>query len=412
MRIASLCSPLCLSTCLLLAALAGPAGAYSLIGIAWDTDRGPSVYHLEPAGSDDIDDGSDFQAVRNAFRSWACVPGQSLRFVEGTADGAKAFDLEDGVNSVFWDEDGSMGIGPGTLGVTIFPPGNPDGEPTLVGAADIVFNGFDHEWATRESAVGGGATDVESIALHEAGHWLGLSHPGETPDDPGYLGPDESVMSPGYPGGLERTPYADDVSAIRAIYEADDGSRCEGPYRQGEPCSCDGDCVQGLRCAAMRDGEQLCTRSCSSVDTDCPGTWTCALGPKPADASAPGVCMRDTVDGLRPPGSTCENDRQCAEGLCALAEQVGRNVCRVRCETTEECPDGSRCTQGLCMAPTPEGIECPAEGPPACGCDSTAPGAPLTWPLYAALGGLLWARRGRRLRIAGKRSRTGAAPQV
>lgn len=395
MRHPSSCLAACLLTGLLTGGLAQPASAYKLIGIRWDTDRGPSVYNLHPDGSDDIDDGSDLQAVRDAFRSWACVPGQSLRFVQGAEDGVASNDLGDELNSVWWDEDGAMGIGPGTLGVTFFPPGNPDGEPTLVGAADIVFNGFDHEWGTTDEAVRAGATDIESIALHEAGHWLGLRHPGEEVGDPGYLGPDESVMAPTYPGGFERVPYSDDVSAVRDLYEADDGSRCDGPYRQGEPCSCDGDCVEGLLCAEMPDGDQLCTRGCSSDDTACPGTWTCALGPAPADGVAGGVCLRVSETGRRPPGSTCETDRQCEEGLCAFAEQVGRNVCRVRCDTSEECPMGSVCTQGLCMAPSPDGIECPSDEPPECGCQTAlpsapaGPGAPMTW-VWVLLGVALW----------------------
>ena len=74
---------------------------------------------LEPTGSEDVTDGSDLQALRDAFRAWECVRGTSLRFAEGDGPGPATLDLSDGKNTLFWDENRAFDLGPGTLGVTL-----------------------------------------------------------------------------------------------------------------------------------------------------------------------------------------------------------------------------------------------------------------------------------------------------
>lgn len=379
--------------------LCSPAAqAYKLIGAKWDADKGPVPFHLEPSGSADISDGSDLEAVRQAFRAWSCVEGSSLRFIEGDVDGVKSVDLADGRNSVFWDEDGSFGLGPATLGVNFgAAPQSPD-EVVIRDASVIVFNGFDHEWSTDESA---SATDVASIALHESGHWLGLDHPCDDAQETQCLGPEEAVMTPAYPGGLIREPRADDVAGVREIYPSTDESRCDGPFRQGEVCACNDECITGLLCTEALSGKQVCSPTCSAEDANCPVGFACVFGAAPTDgAPAKGTCVRLAEDDLRPVASLCQRDSDCAAGLCVATSVIGRTVCKKSCTEDTDCPDGSyRCVNDVCVSRgASEGILCPAEPEPsACGCRAStrqAP-APLGVPFGMALAALLMRRRQR-----------------
>src|SRR4029077_19031931 len=112
---------------------------YKLIpGGAWDVDSGPVHFVVAPAGSKDITDGSATKAVRAAFHAWQCIGKTKLRF-QDDGDGPAKQDLADGKNTVFWDETGIYGLGPGTLGLTIG-----DATPGVARkSADIIFNGFD-----------------------------------------------------------------------------------------------------------------------------------------------------------------------------------------------------------------------------------------------------------------------------
>lgn len=380
------------------------AHAYNLLGATWNSDLGPVPYHLEPSGSADISDGSDLDALRESFHRWACVPGSSLRFVEGSAAGVKEVDLSDGVNSLFWDEDGSFGLGPATLGVTVGAAPEPGGSAVIRDAADIVFNGADHTWATTESEVAAGKVDVASIAIHEIGHWLGLGHPCDDPQETQCLGPDRAIMTPAYVGGLTREPRDDDIAGLLAMYPATDESRCEGPFRQGEACSCNDDCVNGLLCVDGVDGARVCSPTCTAAAADCPVGFACVLGPRPANgAPANGICRRVGASARTPVAALCERDTDCEVGLCLSTPVIGRTVCRKSCEAEDDCPMSYRCIEEVCVAQgAVEGTVCPASPEPdgsGCSCRTTSPGTVAVWALLLAL-------------VRGGRSRRPRAPRA
>lgn len=381
-------------------------GAFVLIeGGAWNVDDGPVPYVLEPNGSDDIDDGSDLDALRDAFRAWECVEGVKLRFEEQEGPGPASID-DDGQNTLFWDETGAFGLGPATLGVTV--GGASPNTPRQY--ADIVFNGFDSSWS-----VDGSAVDVTSIALHEIGHFVGLDHPCSSSggQETGCNGPERSVMTPVWSGELDRFPRADDEEGLRAMYPAgaDDESGCEGPFRKGERCSCDGECVEGLVCASADDSPKVCTPTCASDAADCGAGFTCVLDAPEGDEPAPGVCLK-VGEGGAPTGAICQNGGQCASGTCSLLFDLERSLCQVACTADTDCGAGV-CYEGFCLGSAAhEECEAPAEG---CTCTSSplsAAGAPVSrgpsgpsgpWsflPGLAALVGalglvVLGARRGR-----------------
>lgn len=74
---------------------------------------------------------------------------------------------------------------------------------------DMEFN-TNYQWSTAPTAP---QIDIESVALHEAGHALGLDHS----SDPA------AIMYPTYqPGAIARTLSVDDLAGLRALYPNDD----------------------------------------------------------------------------------------------------------------------------------------------------------------------------------------------
>jgi len=108
-----------------------------------------------------------------------------------------------------------------TLAATTFTVDTTDGH---ILESDIFFNSF-FQWSVAADAGGGDRFDVESIALHETGHLLGLSHSalGETEQVTGgrRVIAAEAVMFPiAFSRGniAGRTLKADDIAGISDIY--------------------------------------------------------------------------------------------------------------------------------------------------------------------------------------------------
>jgi hypothetical protein len=351
-------------------ALAVPAAAYDqpfkvIDGGAFA--RGSVVpFALDPTGSEDVDGDAELDAVRDAFRAWACVPGTSLRFEEDDEPGPAVVDTNDDRNTVFWDETGALcGMGPGTLGITVGDVGT-----GVRAAADICFNGSDHTWGI------GRDTDVGSIAAHEIGHFIGLDHPcdGDAPSETNCNGGDRAVMTPAWDGTVARVPLPDDEEGVRALYPVEEGdtSGCEGPFRAGERCGCNDDCVDGLVCAPDSAGTQRCTTTCSLADTGCGPGAVCVLDVPQGDEAA-GLCVA-TKEAF-PPAAVCISNAQCASGSCLVDFALGASVCVQACDDDDDCGGGT-CSEGRCYGGF-AGEECPVEDP-GCGCTSTTRRSPVS----------------------------------
>lgn len=385
---------------LVVVSLPSPADAYKLQGPSWDIDRGPIRYHLHPDGSDDVEGGADLDEVRDAFRLWSCVEGSGLRFLEGEEPGEKIDSLTDAKNNVFWDEDGTFGLGPATLSVTRTTPFVPE-QPAVRDTADVILNGAEDAVWTTGTATGEGEVSIYNVMVREVGVLLGLDVECLDDEDPTTCpGPDLSVMSPYIPATPREGLLQDDTDAVLALYATSDGSSCDGPFRQGEPCSCNDECVGGMICAPDTDGNNVCSPTCSSDEARCPTGFSCVLAARAeGEETAAGQCVRIGSSGLIPLTGTCETDRQCSEGLCASIPAVGRTGCRVSCDTGDDCPASYACSEGHCTwAGELDGLAC--EGPAApteCACGTVAKG-PSGSPLFFLLGALVLVvirRRGR-----------------
>ena len=149
-------------------------------GFRWDP---PVVsWVLQARGSADVADESERAAIELAFQSWADLPGSNVSFQEDTAADASREDFTaSDIHLVTWDEDGSSGLfAPGSNIIALTPILASTGDGRILDA-DIVFNG-----ALAFTTDPGGATrayDIQSVATHEIGHFIGIDHaagPGAT----------------------------------------------------------------------------------------------------------------------------------------------------------------------------------------------------------------------------------------
>ncbi len=162
-------------------------------------------------GTGDIAGSDEQAAVQRAFTTWASVvTGMSFRQTKATnADFVIGWFSGGHGDGQPFDGVGSAGAG-NVLAHAFYPP--PCNEEPNAGAMH-----FDEveRWSLNGT---GGTTDLESVALHEIGHLLGLRH--STVRD--------AVMSEFYVG-VRRTLSQDDILGIRRLYPA--------LYRRGDSAS-------------------------------------------------------------------------------------------------------------------------------------------------------------------------------
>jgi hypothetical protein len=153
---------------------------------------------------------SEAAAVQKAAATWSNAGAKFAFSYGGTTTTYTATNPEtDGVNCISWSS--AFDDGDTTLAETTYwyyvPSGN-------IYECDCVFNDK-HTWSTAATTPGG-QFDVESVMLHEFGHFLSLDHSEVS----------AAVMWPTIAAGVQkRTLSADDIAGIIAIY----GPQAGGP---------------------------------------------------------------------------------------------------------------------------------------------------------------------------------------
>jgi hypothetical protein len=161
--------------------------------------------------------------LRQAMSLWEAAVGKQLFVYQGKENKAgRDFKslyqpLDDGVNGHYFDYTWALSTGksPSVLATTIWE--NSPSDVQSIVKADIRYNAEYYVFGDALNEFGEGKrtiVDMESLALHELGHLLGLSH--VNPDDDKY-----SVMNPSLfigEGMTTRKLSRGDVERIRSIY--------------------------------------------------------------------------------------------------------------------------------------------------------------------------------------------------
>lgn len=293
---------------------AQPAAAWTDYGDVWQTSP---TYQINPAGSADIAGDSEIEAVEAAFTRWtkvACTTLRAQRVAWVSSSGA--LNSYDANNRVSWVEE-DWSLPENVLAMTF----NYYTDEGIVGS-DMLLNGEGHSWTTdsAEADAEKGPYDVETVVLHEAGHFYGLDH---TADE-------EAVMFANYKD-VARSLGSGDIEGICALYPT-----TTALYPVGAACAGDAACDSGL-CRWFGD-ERYCTADCGVDLSACPTDFICT--------GAPEAYLCQKYPQLPDLCTPCDSSAQCDNSACV--EYGGANVCLTAC--TEGCKRGYNCNSdtGYC----------------------------------------------------------------
>jgi len=198
-RVISLLEGRASALCELEDSLSVAISAYSYSGFSWPHPPAPAVsYRINENTSDCTGEGA---AVQAAAATWSAA-GANFAFSYAGTTTATGYSYN-GVNEILWRNLGSGG----PVAHAIWWGYSHSGE---IMEADIEFNDY-YLWSTA-TPTPSGRYDVQTVALHELGHWLSLNDL--------YNAADSAKVMYGYvsTGTTKRVLHADDIAGIRHIY--------------------------------------------------------------------------------------------------------------------------------------------------------------------------------------------------
>ncbi len=281
-----------------------PGDGYCLFGYKFSSLDMPIVYRVNPNTSQVSGEES---AVVAGFASWEDDPLSDMDWTYGGTT-TLAVSARDGVSAVYWS------MSPPCGQTNYLACSNRYVEGGKIVEFDVPFNDA-YEWAVGVVA---GRFDIQTLAVHEAGHSLGLNHVDDS----------NQTMYPWFDLGLtQRALGQGDLNGVRALYPPDadrDGipdasDNCPAVFNPlqtdqdhdgiGDACDPDNDNDGVLNgsdlCPATVPGAIVDLKGCSDAQVDydrdgvcnpaapgagpsrCTGSDNCMLWPNPAQDLPP-----------------------------------------------------------------------------------------------------------------------------
>ena len=222
--------------------------------------------------------------------------------------------------------------------------------------ADILYNPS-YKWSTTGAK---DAYDLQSVATHEIGHQLGLTHSSHNAATMYYAA--------GKGNTSIRSLHSDDIAGLCQMYsngkpvspECAEAAHCSinevcqakkcvpgaaVKKGYGAPCAKNTECSSGV--CLSTGGGVFCSASCDS--TACPNNDKCLALKSGGKACLPG----SGVEGTLTFGKACDSNSECKSKLCAVIP--GGRFCTRTCTPGKagDCPAGHLCSasggQSVCL---------------------------------------------------------------
>lgn len=172
-------------------------------------------------------------AILRSFARWQGVecPGGGVASISFTVGADAYMDEKEynpngpNINVVFFRDNGWSYTGiEGTIATTSVSFDKATGE---IWDADIAINSANNALTVRNNKVG---TDLESVLVHEIGHFIGLAHSNVD----GSNGDQSAIMYASYnPGTIHRNLESDDIDGVCEIYPPDRKTTCHDEPKGG-----------------------------------------------------------------------------------------------------------------------------------------------------------------------------------
>jgi len=183
---------------------------FTYSGFKWPDSKLPDKRAYNKRGTPDCPGTSEFTALDTVFTTWTGVPGTKARCNKLANTAAMpSFDAPNSKHILAWIET-AWPFGAGAIAVTASWFNG-----TKLADHDMVFNGEDFTWTCSGEA---GKMDVETIALHETGHWWSLA------DLYGDADSAKTMYGFGSEGHVDHTLDPADKAGICWVYPAASGS--------------------------------------------------------------------------------------------------------------------------------------------------------------------------------------------
>jgi len=263
-------------------------------------------------------------AITNSFGAWQAVGCATITF---TAGGVRATDPGSGIHIAFqktnWDP---------TVADALAFSSSETYENGTIASNDIMFNAVDVTW-TSSFPTANGKNDIQSVAIHEIGHSLGLDHTREF----------TAIMFFTETNAHGRQLHADDQRGLCMIYP-------RSAFTSGQVCD---SCVENNNCASKAcfdfgGSRAFCGANCGAGNA-CAEGFTCyQIQGVTAPQCLPNSDHCDVSGRNLPLGSPCYGHDVCTSGVCLVTDDDA--YCSKQCQRDSDCGGEFACLQNLCFA--------------------------------------------------------------